>query len=53
MNEFIESLKGYPDLLVLQGDANQNFRLTGFQNSLVQDVHFLKVMGKLKFLIAI
>lgn len=40
-------LKGYPDLLVLQGYLNENFRLIGFQNSLVQDVHFIKVMGKL------
>ncbi|UJR14976.1 hypothetical protein I4U23_001955 [Adineta vaga] len=35
---------GYPDLLVLQGSKNQNFKLIGFQNSLVQDVHFIKVM---------
>ncbi|CAF0965831.1 unnamed protein product [Adineta ricciae] len=35
---------GYLDLLVLQGSKNQNFKLIGFQNSLVQDVHFIKVM---------
>ncbi|CAF0803870.1 unnamed protein product [Rotaria sordida] len=35
---------GYPDLLVLQGNSKQNFQLIGFQNSLVQDVHFIKVM---------
>ncbi|CAF4625035.1 unnamed protein product, partial [Rotaria sp. Silwood2] len=35
---------GYPDLLVLQGSSKQNFQLIGFQNSLVQDVHFIKVM---------
>jgi hypothetical protein len=40
-------LQGYPDLLVLQGSSNQNFRLIGFQNSLLQDVHFIKVMGKI------
>ncbi len=39
--------QGYPDLLVLQGSLNQNFKLIGFQNSLVQDVHFIKVMGKI------
>ena len=31
---------------MLQGSKNQNFKLIGFQNSLVQDVHFIKVMGK-------
>ena len=41
------SFQGYPDLLVLQGSANQNFKLIGFQNSLLQDVHFIKVMGKI------
>jgi hypothetical protein len=47
INSFVcFELKGYPDLLVLQGDQNETFRLIGFQNSLVQDVHFLKVMGK-------
>ncbi|CAF3952391.1 unnamed protein product [Rotaria magnacalcarata] len=35
---------GYPDLLVLQGSSKQNFKLIGFQNSLFQDVHFIKVM---------
>ncbi|CAF3722685.1 unnamed protein product [Rotaria sp. Silwood1] len=35
---------GYPDLLVLLGNSKQNFKLIGFQNSLVQDVHFIKVM---------
>ena len=43
---YIEFEQGYPDLLVLQGSTNQNFRLIGFQNSLMQDVHFIKVMGK-------
>ncbi|CAF3121685.1 unnamed protein product, partial [Rotaria sp. Silwood2] len=35
---------GYPDLLVVQKDENQTFKLTAFQNSIVQDVHFIKVM---------
>ncbi|CAF3888433.1 unnamed protein product, partial [Adineta steineri] len=35
---------GYPDLLVLQKTPNDNFQLIGFQNSLIQDVHFIKVM---------
>ncbi|CAF2148938.1 unnamed protein product [Rotaria magnacalcarata] len=35
---------GYPDLLVIQADTNNTFKLTGFQNSIVQDVHFIKVM---------
>ncbi len=36
--------KGYLDLLVLQQDKNENFQLIGFQNKLLQDVHFIKVM---------
>jgi hypothetical protein len=39
--------KGYPDLVVLQKNTNETFQLIGFQNSLVQDVQFIKVMGKL------
>jgi hypothetical protein len=39
--------KGYPDLVVLQKNTNETFQLNGFQNSLVQDVQFIKVMGKL------
>lgn len=35
---------GYPDLLVLQLSSNNTFKLVGFQNILVQDVHFIKVM---------
>ncbi|CAF1375695.1 unnamed protein product [Rotaria sordida] len=35
---------GYPDLLVVQKDENETFKLTAFQNSIVQDVHFIKVM---------
>jgi len=35
---------GYPDLLILQRNNENNFQLTGFQNLLVQDVHFIKVM---------
>ncbi|CAF4864771.1 unnamed protein product, partial [Rotaria socialis] len=35
---------GYPDLLVVQADTNNTFELTAFQNSIVQDVHFIKVM---------
>ncbi|CAF0738436.1 unnamed protein product [Adineta steineri] len=35
---------GYPDLLVLQKTPNEDFQLIGFQNSLIQDVHFIKVM---------
>ena len=38
--------KGYPDVLILQGSQEGNFTLTGFQNTLVQDVHFIKVMGE-------
>lgn len=37
-------MKGYPDILVLQGSQNANFQLIGFQNILQQDVHFFKVM---------
>ncbi|UJR31699.1 hypothetical protein I4U23_019179 [Adineta vaga] len=35
---------GYPDVLVLQETSRQNYELIGFQNSLVQDVNFIKVM---------
>ncbi|CAF1075834.1 unnamed protein product [Adineta ricciae] len=35
---------GYPDVLVLQTHSSNDYELIGFQNSLVQDVHFIKVM---------
>lgn len=35
---------GYPDLLVVQKNTDGNYQLIGFQNTLVQDVHFIKVM---------
>ncbi|CAF3731824.1 unnamed protein product [Rotaria sp. Silwood1] len=43
---------GYPDLLVVQKDENQTFKLTAFQNSIVQDVHFIKVMVLSSFICA-
>ncbi len=33
---------------MLQESDNQTFKLIGFRNSLVQDVNFIKVMGKIK-----
>ncbi|CAF1203494.1 unnamed protein product [Adineta ricciae] len=35
---------GYPDVLILQAHSSNDYELIGFQNSLVQDVHFIKVM---------